>query len=67
MSMRSAASVCQERNPQDLTRNLVDEVIGYRRTAELVQAINAGTYRIADFWPDRAQRAYDAYLRRVGA
>jgi hypothetical protein len=60
-------SVRQDRNPQDLTRNLVDEVIGYRRNAELVQAINAGSYRIADFWPERARRAYDAYLRRIGA
>jgi len=61
------ASVRQERNPQDLTRNLVDEIIGYRRNAELVAAINAGIYRIADFWPERAQRAYDAYMRRIGA
>lgn len=61
------ASVRHERNPHDLTRDIAGEVPGYRRGNALVRAINAGTYRVADFWPERACRAYDAYLRRVGA
>ncbi|WP_136656375.1 hypothetical protein [Nitratireductor sp. XY-223] len=61
------SSVRQERNPQDLTRNMVDEFIGYERNAEMVAAIGAGTYDFRDFWPEQACQAYDAYLRRVDA
>lgn len=60
-----APTVRQERNPQDLTQNMVDEFLGYRRNAQLVHAINAGTYRMEDFSPDQAPLAYDANLRRV--
>lgn len=60
-----AASVRQERNPQDLTRNLVDEFVGYERTHSLIQAMNAGSYDPKDWWPERTLAAYDAYRRRV--
>ncbi|MCP4381604.1 MAG: hypothetical protein GY798_09350, partial [Hyphomicrobiales bacterium] len=61
------ATVRQNRNPHDLTQNFNDEVFGYQHTASLIAAINSGTYRTEDFWPDRAQRTHEAYLRRVGA
>jgi len=61
------ASVRQCRNPHDLTQNLTDEFLGYRRNAELVHAINSGAYEIANFWPEKARLAYDEYLRRVNA
>lgn len=60
-----AASVRQERNEQDLTRNMVDEFLGYEKNATLVRAINSGNYCAKDFWPDRTQRAYQAYRQRL--
>jgi len=60
-------TVYQDRHAHDLTRDLADEVLGYKRNAELVAAINTRTYRVEDFWPERARLAYDAYLRRVAA
>jgi hypothetical protein len=60
-------TVRQDRHQHDLTRDLVEEVLGYQRNAELVAAINAGTYRVEDFWPEQARLAYDAYLHRVRA
>jgi hypothetical protein len=62
-----APTVRQIRNPHNVTRDLVDELLGYQHSAGLVAAINSGTYRAADFWPERARLAYDAYLRRIGA
>ncbi len=61
------ATVRQDRNEHDLTRDLVGEFAGYERGAELVAAMNEGTYDATDFWPERAVTAYDAYLRRVGS
>ncbi|MEM1199066.1 MAG: hypothetical protein AAGI06_07140 [Pseudomonadota bacterium] len=60
-----APSVYQDRNAQDLTQNLNDEVLGYQQNAALVEAINAGTYAPHDFWPERTVTAYEAYRRRV--
>ena len=62
-----AASVFQDRNEQDLTKNLSDEVLGYERNIKMVEAINEGTYSNRDYWPERAILAYEAYLKRVDA
>ncbi|MCY6379994.1 hypothetical protein [Hoeflea prorocentri] len=61
------ASVRQDRNVQDLTGNLVNEFVGYENNAKMVQAINSGSYDISAYWPQRALRAYEAYMRRVDA
>ncbi len=60
-----APSVYQDRNVQDLTQNLTDEVLGYQQNAAMVEAINAGTYTHRDFWPERTVLAYEAYRRQV--
>lgn len=57
------ASVYQNRNPQDLTRNLVDEFLGYEKTISLVKSINARTYDCRQFWPEQTWNAYQAYKR----
>ena len=57
------ASVYQNRNPQDLTRNLVDEFLGYEKTIALVKSINNKTYDCRHFWPERTWKAFQAYKR----
>lgn len=59
------ATVRQDRNAQDLTRNLVDEFLGYEKNVSLVRAINRGDYDPAVFWPQRTLTAYESYRRRV--
>jgi hypothetical protein len=61
------ASVRQVRNEHDLTRDLVGEFLGYEHNANIIRAMNAGTYEASDFWPAQALAAYDAYKRRVAA
>jgi len=56
-----APSVEQKRNKQDLTKNLKDEFLGYEKSLSLVSAINAGIYKMEDFWPERTQKAYHVY------
>ena len=60
-----AATVYQDRNEQDLTQNLSDEVLGYQQNVTMVNAINTGSYSPNDFWPERTVLAYEAYLRQV--
>ena len=47
------ATVYQERNPQDLVRNLENEIIGYRNTLSLLE----GKYQLED----RVMNAYNTY------
>ncbi len=54
-------SVYQDRNKHDLTLDMKDELIGYEKNIDIVSAINRGTYRKEDFWPERALRACEAY------
>lgn len=55
------ATVRQERNPQDLTRNLKDEFLGYERTHALVQAMADGRYSPEEFWPPESVQAFKTY------
>jgi len=47
------ASVYQDRNPQDLVKNLENEIIGYRNTLPFIK----GEYEL----PEKAQEAYNIY------
>lgn len=49
------ATVYQERNPQDLVRNLENEIIGYRNTLSLLE----DKYQLED----RVMNAYNTYTR----
>lgn len=55
------ASVFQVRNEHDLTRDMDQELLGYRQTWKLVEAINAKSYRPQDYWPERTLAAYQRY------
>jgi hypothetical protein len=53
------ASVYQARNPQDLVRNLENEVIGYRGTLNLLE--NLSDYR--NILPEKAVEYFDIYQK----
>jgi hypothetical protein len=53
------ASVYQARNPQDLVKNLENEVIGYRGTLPLLE--NLHNYR--DLLPDKTVEYFDIYQK----
>ncbi len=52
-------TVFQERNPQDVARNLEDEMLGYRKTAEFVVNLDDP----ARFLPPETLRFLDVYRR----
>jgi len=53
------ASVYQERNPQDLVKNLENECIGYRYTKQFVEKNSNPS---SDFVPENVQRFLDIYM-----
>jgi hypothetical protein len=53
----SEASVYQERNPQDLVRNLENEIIGYRSTLKLLE--NIANYQ--NILPEKSKEYFDTY------
>jgi hypothetical protein len=57
------ASVFQERNVHDLTRDFDAEIIGYRKTHELVESLNRDSDAIWNFLPEGSRKIYDCYSR----
>lgn len=55
------ATVEQQRNLQDLTKNLKDELLGYTRTIALVNALADGRYSPQEFWPEQSVKAFECY------
>ena len=55
------ATVYQDRNEQDLIKNLEDEVIGYRKTVDLVSDLS--NYR--NILPDSTKIFWDAYQEEM--
>jgi hypothetical protein len=53
------ASVYQARNPQDLVKNLENEVIGYRGTLNLLE--NLSDYR--NILPEKTVQYFDIYQK----
>ena len=51
------ATVYQERNPQDLIKNLKDEIIGYKETLKLIKNFE----NFEDILPDATKRFLDIY------
>jgi hypothetical protein len=56
------SSVFQERNVQDLTKNLENEILGYRKTLSLVQ----DTKNFLIYLPDETVRFWKAYRSQFG-
>lgn len=61
----SKASVFQDRNPHDLTKDLGAEMIGYNHTLDLIKALaldgELEEFEWPDFMPKKAIEAYVAY------
>lgn len=53
----NCATVVQERNVQDLVKNLEDEIIGYRQTLNLIKNIK----EFENFLPDTTRHFYEVY------
>jgi hypothetical protein len=53
------ASVYQERNPQDLIRNLENEVIGYRNTLKLLDNIQS----YYNYLPENTNKYLETYRK----
>jgi len=54
-------SVYQARNEHDLTKDMLNEWLGYEKSIDIVRALAQGTYRVEDFWPQRTREAYSRY------
>lgn len=64
----SRASVFQERNEHDLTRDLEAEVLGYTRSHELLKALRSkGADELWRFLPEGSRTLYDVYRRHFTA
>jgi len=59
-------SVYQKRNPHDLTQDMEDEFLGYKRNIDIVRAIADKSYDPRKFWPEATCRAYEAYQAVFG-
>lgn len=57
------ASVRQDRNVHDFTRDMVKEFIGYEHSIDVVRAINAKTYDPKNHWPERTLKVFEAYRK----
>ena len=55
------ATVYQDRNEQDLTKNMTDEFIGYEKNEMLLDRLSVNTDNIKEFLPQRTWDAFMAY------
>jgi hypothetical protein len=53
----TSASVYQERNPQDLIRNLENEIIGYRNTLKLLNDLK----NFENYLPEKTLEYFKVY------
>jgi len=59
----NAASVYQERNPHDLTKDMKKEYLGYENNLNLVNDIKSDPNAIYSYLPGLSIRAFDLYKR----
>lgn len=57
------ASVRQDRNVHDFTKDMVQEFLGYERNLELVEALQEDAEKIYAFIPEASARAFDLYRK----
>jgi hypothetical protein len=61
------ASVYQDRNVHDLTKDMKNEYLGYEHNLNIVQDLTEEPERITKYLPDRSARAFDLYRRHTYA
>ena len=59
----NSASVYQERNPHDLTKDMKKEYLGYENNLNLVNDIKSDPNAIYSYLPGLSIRAFDLYKR----
>ncbi|PCI38934.1 MAG: hypothetical protein COB53_03995 [Elusimicrobia bacterium] len=57
------ASVYQDRNVHDFTKDMVDEFLGYQHNLKLVEALLKDPENIYDFLPKEAAASFDLYRK----
>jgi hypothetical protein len=57
------ASVRQDRNVHDFTKDMVKEFLGYERNLELVEKLHEDAENLYDFIPKEAGKAFDLYRK----
>jgi len=56
------ATVFQDRNIQNLTKNMIDEFLGYEKTEQFLYSIKENSNNIFNFLPDNSRKAFEKYL-----
>ncbi|MDP6670939.1 MAG: hypothetical protein QGI60_03930 [archaeon] len=56
-------SVCQERNPHNISDDLANEVIGYENNLRLLNALSKSPERIEQFLPKKSWEAFKEYQK----
>ena len=56
------ATVFQDRNIQDLTKNLTMEYIGYEKTKDLLESLKENPENFKHYLPEHSQKFMDSYL-----
>ncbi|NDD66971.1 hypothetical protein EBZ35_04900 [bacterium] len=59
------ASVYQQRNVHDLTRDMIQEFIGYEHNLSLLQALSEDPSRIRSYIPEQAWHAFECYQQHI--
>jgi hypothetical protein len=59
------ASVTQLRNQHSFLKDFENEVIGYSKNLELIQALKSDSRNIKNFLPSRSFEAWQAYIEAV--
>lgn len=59
------ASVRQDRNVHDFTKDMVGEFLGYEKNPKLIEALKKDPEAIQQFLPEASAKAFDAYRRRL--
>jgi hypothetical protein len=61
----NAASVYQQRNVHDLTRDMKQEYLGYENNLKIVTELKESPDRILNFLPDSSKIAFEIYRERI--
>ena len=59
----NSASVYQERNPHDLTKDMKNEYLGYENNVTLIKELMEDSEAIYSYLPGKSIRAFDLYKR----
>ena len=59
----NAASVYQERNPHDLTKDMKNEYLGYENNHKIIKDLKKDPESLFSYLPGKSIRAFELYKR----